>query len=41
MEPVGALLAVPLTVAFVIACRRIPRARGVATIFAGDGVPDE
>jgi AI-2 transport protein TqsA len=39
--PVGALLAVPLTVAFVIACRHIPGARGVATIVAGDGVDDD
>jgi predicted PurR-regulated permease PerM len=39
--PVGALLAVPLTVAFVIACRHIPGARGVATIVSGDGVPDD
>jgi predicted PurR-regulated permease PerM len=38
--PVGALLAVPLTVAFVIACRHIPGAHGVATVVAGDGVPD-
>lgn len=35
---VGALLAVPLTVAFVIACRHIPGAQGVATVVAGDGV---
>jgi len=35
---VGALLAVPLTVAVVIACRHTPGARGVATIVAGDGV---
>jgi predicted PurR-regulated permease PerM len=39
--PVGALLAVPLTVAVVIACRHIPGAHGVATVVAGDGVPDE
>ena len=39
--PVGALLAVPLTVAVVIACRHIPGAGGVSTIVAGDGVPDE
>jgi AI-2 transport protein TqsA len=38
--PVGALLAVPLTVAFVIASRHIPGAHGVATVVAGDGVPD-
>ena len=38
--PVGALLAVPLTVAIVIACRHIPGAQGVATVVAGDGVPD-
>ncbi len=36
--PAGALLAVPLTVAAVIACRHIPGARGVATVVAGDGV---
>jgi predicted PurR-regulated permease PerM len=36
---VGALLAVPLTVAVVIACRHIPGAGGVATVVAGDGVP--
>ena len=36
--PAGALLAVPLTVAVVIACRHIPGARGVATVVAGDGV---
>jgi predicted PurR-regulated permease PerM len=34
---VGALLAVPLTVAVVIACRHIPGARGVAKLVAGDG----
>ena len=39
--PAGALLAVPLTVAVVIACRHIPGARGVATVVAGDGVPEE
>lgn len=39
--PVGALLAVPMTVAVVIACRHIPGAHGVATVVAGDGVPDE
>jgi predicted PurR-regulated permease PerM len=39
--PVGALLAVPLSVAVVIACRHIPGAGGVSTIVAGDGVPDE
>ena len=38
---VGALLAVPLTVAVVIAARHIPGMRGVATVVAGDGVPDE
>ena len=38
--PVGALLAVPLTVAVVIACRHIPGAHGVATVAAGDGVPE-
>ena len=37
--PVGALLAVPLTVAVVIACRHIPGAQGVATVVAGDGLP--
>jgi predicted PurR-regulated permease PerM len=37
---VGALLAVPLTVAMVIACRHIPGARGFATVVAGDGVPN-
>jgi predicted PurR-regulated permease PerM len=36
----GALLAVPLTVVVVIACRHIPGARGVATLLAGDGVPE-
>jgi predicted PurR-regulated permease PerM len=35
---VGALLAVPLTIAVVIACRHVPAARGVATVVAGDGV---
>jgi predicted PurR-regulated permease PerM len=35
----GALLAVPLTVAIVLVCRRIPGARGVATVLAGDGDP--
>ena len=35
---VGALLAVPLTVAVVIASRHTPGGRGVATIVAGDGV---
>ena len=39
--PVGALLAVPLTVAIVIACRHIPGAQGFATVVAGDGVPDD
>lgn len=38
---VGALLAVPLTVAVVIASRHIPGMHGVATIVAGDGVPDD
>jgi predicted PurR-regulated permease PerM len=38
--PAGALLAVPLTVAVVIACRHIPGAHGVATVVAGDGVPE-
>ena len=38
--PAGALLAVPLTVGVVIACRHIPGARGVATVVAGDGVPE-
>jgi AI-2 transport protein TqsA len=38
---VGALLAVPLTVAVVIVCRHLPHARGFATIVAGDGVDDE
>jgi predicted PurR-regulated permease PerM len=38
---VGALLAVPLTVAVVIACRHIPGARGVATLVAGDGVHEK
>ena len=37
---VGALLAVPLTVALVIASRHIRGMRGVATLVAGDGVPD-
>jgi predicted PurR-regulated permease PerM len=37
---VGALLAVPLTVAVVIACRYVPGAGGVATLIAGDGVPE-
>ena len=37
---VGALLAVPLTVAIVIACRHIPGAHGFATVVAGDGVPN-
>lgn len=37
--PVGALLAVPLTVAVVIACRHVPGARGVATVLAGDDAP--
>ena len=37
--PVGALLAVPLTVGIVIACRHIPGAHGFATVVAGDGVP--
>ena len=37
--PVGALLAVPLTVAVVIACRHLPGARGVATVLAGDDAP--
>jgi predicted PurR-regulated permease PerM len=36
---VGALLAVPLTVAIVIACRHIPGARGLATVLAGDDEP--
>lgn len=36
--PVGALLAVPLTVAIVIACRHIPGSRGVATLVSGDRV---
>lgn len=34
---VGALLAVPLTVGIVIACRHIPGAQGFATVVAGDG----
>jgi AI-2 transport protein TqsA len=38
--PVGALLAVPLTVAVVIACRHLPGARPVATLLAGDGVDE-
>jgi AI-2 transport protein TqsA len=37
---VGALLAVPLTVAVVIVCRRLPHARGFAIIVAGDGVDE-
>jgi AI-2 transport protein TqsA len=37
---VGALLAVPLTVAVVIVCRHVPGARGFATVVAGDGVED-
>jgi len=32
--PAGALLAVPMTVATVIACRHVPGARGVATLLA-------
>jgi AI-2 transport protein TqsA len=32
--PVGALLAVPMTVATVIACRHTPGARGIATLLA-------
>lgn len=35
---IGALLAVPLTVAFVVACRHIPGMHGVATMVAGDEV---
>jgi predicted PurR-regulated permease PerM len=38
---VGALLAVPLTVALVIAARHIPGAHGLATLASGDGVDDE
>jgi AI-2 transport protein TqsA len=37
---VGALLAVPLTVALVIACRHTPGARGVARLVAGDDEHD-
>lgn len=37
---VGALLAVPLTVAVVIACRHIPSAHAVATMVSGDGVDE-
>ena len=37
---VGALLAVPLTVALVVASRHIPHTRGFATIVAGDGVDE-
>lgn len=33
----GALLAVPLTIAVVIACRHVPGAEGVAVLVAGDG----
>lgn len=36
--PAGALLAVPMTVAIVIAARHIPGARGLAALLAGDGV---
>ncbi|MDF1505916.1 AI-2E family transporter, partial [Roseisolibacter sp. H3M3-2] len=36
----GALLAVPLTVALAIAARHVPGMGGVATILAGDGVED-
>ncbi|MGZ8414692.1 MAG: AI-2E family transporter [Gemmatirosa sp.] len=36
----GALLAVPLTVAIAIAARHVPGAHGVATVLAGDGVDD-
>jgi predicted PurR-regulated permease PerM len=35
---IGALLAVPLTVALAIAARHVPGMRGVATVLAGDGV---
>jgi predicted PurR-regulated permease PerM len=35
--PVGALLAVPMTVAVVIAARHIPGARGLATLVRDDG----
>jgi predicted PurR-regulated permease PerM len=34
--PVGALLAVPMTVATVIACRHTPGARGIATLLADE-----
>ncbi|GLC24803.1 AI-2E family transporter [Roseisolibacter agri] len=37
----GALLAVPLTVALAIASRHVPGWRGVATVLAGDGVDEE
>lgn len=37
--PAGALLAVPLTVAIVLACRRIPGARGLAVLLAGEERP--
>jgi predicted PurR-regulated permease PerM len=37
--PVGALLAVPMTVAAVIACRHTPGARGVATLLTA--APDD
>ena len=36
----GALLAVPLTVALAIASRHVPGWRGVATVLAGDGVDE-
>lgn len=39
--PVGALLAVPLTVAFVIASRHIRGAHAIATLVAGDGADDD
>jgi predicted PurR-regulated permease PerM len=37
---IGALLAVPLTVALAIAARHVPGMRGVATVLAGDGVDE-
>ena len=39
--PVGALLAVPMTVAVVIAARHIPGARGLATLVSDEGETEE
>ncbi len=39
--PVGALLAVPMTVAAVIVCRHTPGARGVATLLSEERDADE